>query len=168
MYITVFLLKIWRQKINFKFSCRMFWRVSCKTVAESQNHRIIGGNHPSVSFQVWEQGCHVVSFLCSSSMSSPLIIQFYRVLWEPWVREGFFVLHDKENRHDKHTMVVYLDEELLVFIGHWPGTRDRRDLMCYFFTKHDGQIIGEATVCRVQWQSVRIQLTCGSAVFWII
>ena len=42
----------------------------------------------------------------------------YQVLWEPRVWEGFFVLHDKENRHDKHAVAVYLDKELLVFIGH--------------------------------------------------
>ena len=35
----------------------------------------------------------------------------YRVLCEPRVQEGFFV------PHDKHVMTVYLDEELLVFVG---------------------------------------------------
>ena len=58
------------------------------------------------------------------------------------VQEGFFVLHKKENRHKKHAMVVFWDEELLVIVGHMPQEIAE---MCYFFTKHDGQIIGEVT-----------------------
>ena len=148
----------------------MFWRFSCKIFAESQNLWIIGGSNPSANFQVRERGCHhnprchhnphchVGRFLCSSSMSSSLLVRDTTLLWEPQVWEGFFVLHDKENRHDK---LFYLDEGPLVFVGHlarevaeiwcaissslrWTlGTRGCRDLMCYFFTKYDGQIIGE-------------------------
>ena len=127
------------------------------------NHRIIGSSNPSVSFQVRKQGCHVVHFLCSLSMSSSLFVKdttIHQVLWEPRVWEGFFVLHDKENRYDKHVKAVYIDEERLperrTTSLHWtPGTRDCWDLMCCFFTKYDGQIIGEVIGRQVQWQSVR-------------
>ena len=40
-----------------------------------------------------------------------------------------FVLHEKENIHNKHAMVVYLPQEIAE--------------TCFFFTKHDGQMIGD-------------------------
>lgn len=73
--LTVLLLKIRHQKINLRFSCCMYWRVSCKIVAKNQNHQIIGGSNPSASFQVQERGCHVVCFLCSLGMSSSLLVK---------------------------------------------------------------------------------------------
>ena len=72
---TVLLLKDSALKINFKFSCRMFWRVSYEIVAKSQNRWIIEGSNPSTSFQVWKRGCHVVRFLCSLSMSLSLFVK---------------------------------------------------------------------------------------------
>ena len=143
--LTVLLLKIQHQKINLRFSCRMYWRVSCKIVAKNQNHQIIGGSNPNASFQVQERGCHVVCFLCSLGMSSSLLVKttvkntIFIVLWKPhqWVQEGLFVLHEKENRHEKHATVLYQDKELLVIIGHMPWEIAE---MCCFFTKHDGEV----------------------------
>ena len=38
----------------------------------------------------------------------------------------------KKNRHDKHVMAVYWDEELLVVVGHLPQEIAE---MCFFFTQ---------------------------------
>ena len=72
----------------------------------------------------------MVCFLCSSSMSSSLLVEttvrgyhIYQVLWESQVWEGFFVLHEKEDRHNKHVVAVYQDKEPLVIVGHMPQER---------------------------------------------
>ena len=68
------------------------------------------------------------------------------MLLEPRVQEGLFLFHEKENKHNKRAMAVDWDKELLVIVGHLPrGIAE----ICYFFTKHDGQIIGRVMGCQV-------------------
>ena len=135
---------------NFKFSCRMFWKFSCKIVAKSQNHRIIGGSNPSASFQVQERGCHhnprchIVHFLCSSSISSSLLVRdttFIECCGSH--KSGRDFLFSMTRKTDMASMRWLLPGQRTASLRWTPGTRGCRNLMCYFITKHDGQILGE-------------------------
>ena len=148
----------------------MLWRVSCKIAAESQNRRIIGGSNPSVSFQVREQGFHVVRFLFSSSMSLSLLVKdthIYWVSWEPRVREGF--CSPWQGKQTRQACDGCLPGRRTASLR-WTLTRHER------FSRSDVLFLHKA-----RWSNHRsdgtsstvtncicIQLTCGSVAFWLI
>ena len=71
----------------------MFWRVSCKIVAESQNHQIIGGSNPKRKFPSTgtRLPCSMLLVQLEYAVVAPCKgYHIYQVLWEPQVWEGFF------------------------------------------------------------------------------
>ena len=104
----------------------MFWGVSCKIAAKSQNRQIFGGSNPSTNFQVRKRGCQV-SFLCSLSMSLLLLVKdttFMKCCGSHKSGRAFLLSMTRKTdmtsmwRLFTWTKNVYLNEEPLVFVGH--------------------------------------------------
>ena len=69
----------------------------------------------------------------------------YQTVWKPQTGDFFVVLHEPVNRHDRHAMAVYHEEEPGTVVGHLPREISRT---CRYFSKHEGKIRGKVTCPR--------------------
>ena len=82
----------------------------------------------------------------------------YRTVWNPTIGEGFVVLHQPGNDHDRHAMGVYRVDEPGLIVGHIAREISR---ISHYFTMHDGKITGEVTgPRRYCWEVGGMEIPC--------